>query len=211
MLDSEAANVADILDTRAALDNFGTLWDELFPAEQARIIQLIIEQITVYPNKIIIKFRPPGMISVLHELLPDLNIDPSVSPEIHEPMEMTIPIDFKKSKNRKIITTPNGQDLTQSVAPQHDTSLVKAIVRAYKWEDMLEEGAAKSITDIARKENMDRGYVSSVMRLTALAPDIITAILNGRQPQALQLSAVIRTSLPYCWEEQREMLGFKAA
>ena len=92
-----------------------------------------------------------------------------------------------------------------------DTSLVKAIVRAYKWEDMLEEGAAKSITDIARKENMDRGYVSSVMRLTALAPDIITAILNGRQPQALQLSSVIRTSLPYYWEEQREMLGFKAA
>lgn len=151
------------------------------------------------------------MISVLHELLPDLNIDPSTSPEIHEPMEMTIPIDFKKSKNRKIITTPNGQDLTQSVAPQHDTSLVKAIVRAYKWEGMLEEGAAKSITDIARKENMDRGYVSSVMRLTALAPDIITAILNGRQPQALQLSSVIRTSLPYCWEEQREMLGFKTA
>jgi len=71
---------------------------------------------------------------------------------------------------------------------------------------MLEEGAAKSITDIARKENMDRGYVSSIMRLTALAPDIITAILNGRQ-----LSSVIRTSLPYCWEEQREMLGFKAA
>ena len=60
---------------------------------------------------------------------------------------------------------------------------------------------------------MDRGYVSSVMRLTALAPDIITAILNGRQPQALQLSSVIRTSLPYCWEEQREMLlnlGLKA-
>jgi len=200
---------SDILDVRAALDNFDVLWEELFPAEQARIIQLIIDEIFIYPNKLIIHFHPPGMASVLHELLPDLKFEAKNKPEMHEPLIMDIPIDFKRSRNRKIITAPDGKDLTTSLAPQHDNALIKALVRAHQWEEMIEKGQASSITDIATQENLDRGYVTHVIKLTGLAPDITAAILNGRQPKALQLNAIIRKNIPYCWNEQREMLGFE--
>lgn len=208
MLKSEEGETAGIHDVRAALDNFEAIWDELFPSEQARIMQLIISQVTVYPNKIHIVFRPPGMASVLHELLPDLSINADNHPDMYYVMEMTIPIDFKQSRNKKIITTPDGRDLTKPIQPEHDNALIKAIARAYKWESLLEDGTARSIAEIARTENMDRGYVASVIRLTSLAPDITTAIINGRQPRSLQLSSIIRKSLPYCWNEQRQMLGF---
>lgn len=198
-------------DVKAALDNFDVLWEALFPAEQARIIHLIISHITLYPNKLIIQFNPTGMASVLHEMLPDLTFTPNKKPEMHEPLVMNIPIDFINRHNRKIIVTPDGKDISQSFLPKHDSALVKAIVRAYHWEEMIEKGDAASIAEIAEQEKMDRGYVASVMRLTSLAPDITTAILNGRQPQTLQLASIIRTNLPHCWNEQREMLGFEVA
>ncbi|MCB9980294.1 MAG: recombinase family protein [Rhodospirillales bacterium] len=202
---------SDALDVRAALENFEVLWEALFPAEQARIIQLIIGHITLYPNKLIIQFNPPGMASVLHEMLPDLTFDRDQKPETYEPLVMNIPIDFINRRNRKIIVTPDGKDISKSYLPKHDSALVKALVRAYQWEEMIEKGDAASIAEIANQEKMDRGYVASVMRLTSLAPDITTAILNGRQPQTLQLASIIRTNLPYCWNEQREMLGFETA
>lgn len=198
-------------DISAALDNFDVLWEALFPAEQARIIHLIISQITLYPNKLIIQFSPPGMASVLHEMLPDLTFDRDKKPEMHEPLTMNIPIEFINRRNRKIIVTPDGKDISKSYLPKHDNALTKALVRAYHWEEMIDSGEAASIAEIARQEKMDRGYVASVMRLTSLAPDITAAILSGRQPQSLQLASVIRTNLPYCWNEQREMLGFETA
>lgn len=208
MLGKKRKTDANIIDVRAALDHFELLWEELFPAEQARIIKLIIKEITVYPNKITILFFPTGLTSVLHDLIPDLTFEAETKPTTNDVLEMTIPIDFKKSKNRNMITAPDGQDITKSLEPKYDSPLVKAIVRAYQWEEMIEQGQASSMTEIAKKEKLDRGYVSCVMRLTSLAPDITTAILNGRQPQTMQLADIIRSNLPYCWNEQRARLGF---
>jgi hypothetical protein len=51
--------------------------------------------------------------------------------------------------------------------------------------------------------------LENVIRLTALAPDITEAIINGRHPTTVQLESIIGKKLPYCWNEQREMLGFQ--
>lgn len=198
-------------EVKAALNHFDILWDELYPAEQARIIQLIVSGVVVHPHKLIINLYPAGMASVLREMLPDLTFDPENKPDMDEPLTMEIPIDFRKGRNRTLITAPDGTDLTQSALPKYDNAIVKAVVRAHQWEEMIENGQAASMTHIANKEGLDRGYVASVMRLTALAPDITAAILNGRQPQILQLTSVIRNEIPYDWNEQRRMLGFNIA
>jgi hypothetical protein len=81
--------------------------------------------------------------------------------------------------------------------------MVKALARAFRWKRMLENGRYASISEIAAAEKIDRGFVGSILRLTLLAPDIIEAILDGRQPAGLGLSALLKP-FPLEWERQRE-------
>jgi hypothetical protein len=87
--------------------------------------------------------------------------------------------------------------------------LIKAIVRAHQWFEMLKNRTVQSITDIAKAEHLPRTYVSSVMPFALLAPDIIEAILEGTQPIDLNLDRLINAPLPLDWAEQRSVLGFK--
>ena len=93
--------------------------------------------------------------------------------------------------------------------PTHSQhALIKAVVRAHKWTQMIENNAARSTRDIAEREGMRANYVQKMIRLVDLAPDITEAILNGRQPHALTLSQI--DDIPLSWADQREKLGFAA-
>jgi hypothetical protein len=80
--------------------------------------------------------------------------------------------------------------------------MVKAIARAFRWRDMLESGEYATIREIATAEKINETYVGRVLRLTLLAPDIVEAILNGRQPKGLQLDGLMRR-FPVGWTAQR--------
>jgi hypothetical protein len=80
--------------------------------------------------------------------------------------------------------------------------MVKALARAYRWKRLLEHGRYASISEIATAEKIDRGYVGSILRLTLLAPDIVEAILDGRQPEGLGLPALLEP-FPVEWCQQR--------
>ena len=80
--------------------------------------------------------------------------------------------------------------------------MVKAIARAFRWREMLENGTHATIAEIAAAEKINESYVGRVLRLTLLAPDIIEAILGGRQPGNLQLEDLLRR-FPVGWWEQR--------
>ena len=85
--------------------------------------------------------------------------------------------------------------------------MVKAIARAFRWRELLENGTHATIAEIAAAEKINESYVGRVLRLTLLAPDIVEAILGGRQPAGLQLADLLRR-FPVGWREQRaEILG----
>jgi hypothetical protein len=88
-----------------------------------------------------------------------------------------------------------------------DDTLLKALARAHRWRRMLENGQASSINELAEIEKINASYISRILRLTSLAPDIVTAILNGRQPRTLQLADMLE-DVPTEWEKQREGLFF---
>ena len=88
-----------------------------------------------------------------------------------------------------------------------DETLVKALVRAHRWRRMIESGQAKSITDLAEQEGVTDAYVCRVLPLTCFAPDIVEAILDGRQPKGLRLAELLGNG-PLGWEEQRARWGF---
>jgi hypothetical protein len=71
--------------------------------------------------------------------------------------------------------------------PRPDETLIRALARAHRWNRMLEAGKCRSIAEIAEAEKIDRSFVSRLLDLTLLAPDIQEAILKGRQAKGLQL------------------------
>jgi hypothetical protein len=80
---------------------------------------------------------------------------------------------------RKRILAPDGSELTPSTKPQPDGALVKALARAWRWQRLLDSGVCVSVTEIAEAEKISKSYVSRILRLALLAPDLVEAIPAG--------------------------------
>jgi hypothetical protein len=106
------------------------------------------------------------------------------------------------------VLAPDGADITAAPVTRHvDNAMVKAIARAFRWREMLENGTHATIAEIAAAEKINETYIGRVLRLTLLAPDIIEAIVNGRQAAGVQMERLMRR-FPVGWREQRaEILG----
>jgi hypothetical protein len=70
---------------------------------------------------------------------------------------------------------------------------------------LLEEGGYRSAGELAEAEGVTRSFVNRLLRLTLLAPDIVEAILDGRQPKKMQLEE-LTDAISSEWEEQRKAL-----
>ena len=102
-------------------------------------------------------------------------------------------------------------DHTDPLAPpaKPDPSLIKAIVKAHRFNENLLHAGAGKFADLAKREKLHRSYYSQILRLAYLAPDITIAILEGRQPPGLTATMLIEHSrLPLSWPEQRTAFGF---
>ena len=87
-----------------------------------------------------------------------------------------------------------------------DNTLVKALARAFRWKRMLESGDFPTIAGLAERQGIAPSYMTRVPRLTLLAPDIVEAILDGRQGSEVTLARRLEP-FPEEWEDQREHLG----
>jgi hypothetical protein len=120
-------------------------------------------------------------------------------------LTIRIPMRLQRRGGRKLIVTPQGS-AAPARKPSRDETLVKALVRAHRWRRKIESGKAKSITDLAEQEGVTDAYVCRLVPLTCLAPDIVEAILDGRQPKGLRLAEMLGNG-PVAWEEQRCVWG----
>ncbi len=85
-------------------------------------------------------------------------------------------------------------------------ALVKALARAFRYQRLLDEGRYSSISEMAGAEKIERGYLGTLLRLTLLAPDIIEAVLDGRQPDRMDLPTLM-DPFPLEWIRQRAALN----
>lgn len=102
---------------------------------------------------------------------------------------------------RKLILMPQALDGENPEAhtPAQET-IITALARAFAWSEMLERGEVTSISDLARRLEVDSSYIDRVLRLATLAPDIIKAILQGQEPNGLSLARLTKT-LSEDWAE----------
>ena len=120
------------------------------------------------------------------------------------PDTITVHVPFRvvKRGGRKEMHLPEGAAQVRRT----DSTLIKALARAYRWKRLLDAGRFATIEEIAAHEHISASYLTRVMRLTLLAPDIIEAILDGRTP-ALGMDELL-SPMTQLWSEQRALLGY---
>ena len=113
------------------------------------------------------------------------------------PDVITIQVPFRvvKRGGRKEMRLPDGA----AQPSRTDNTLIKALARAFRWKRMLDTGEFATIAELAAREGIAPSYMTRVMRLTLLAPEIVEAILDGRQGAEVTLAGVLKY-VPLVWE-----------
>jgi hypothetical protein len=124
-------------------------------------------------------------------------------------LTIRIPMRLQRRGGRKLIMTPEGA-AAPARKPSRDETLIRALVRAYRWRRRIENGQARSVTDLAEQEGVTDAFVCRLLPLTCLAPDILEAILDGRQPKGLRLAEMLGSGA-MAWEEQSVRWCFGAS
>jgi hypothetical protein len=118
-------------------------------------------------------------------------------------LTVRIPLTVQRRGGARKVVVPSG---TLPMPSQVDITLVKALARAFRWRRMLETGHYATVKDLAAGERINPSYASRLLRLTLLAPDIVEAILDGRQPERMTLPGLMEP-FPVEWNGQREVLA----
>ena len=122
-------------------------------------------------------------------------------------LTVRVPLAVRKQRGgRKLMIAPASTMNRGSLAG--DITLVKALARAFRWRRMMEAGRYGTINELAAAEKINSSYVSRLLRLTLLAPDIVEAILDGRQPEGMTLPGLMEP-FPVEWGRQRRGLRIR--
>jgi hypothetical protein len=121
-----------------------------------------------------------------------------------EPDIVTVHVPFRlvKRGGRKEMHLPPGVQSPRKA----DIALVKALARAFRWQRMLESGEFATIAELAAKEGIAPSYMTRVLRLMLLAPDVVERILEGAQGPEVTLARALKP-FPGEWQGQIEKLG----
>jgi hypothetical protein len=118
-------------------------------------------------------------------------------------LTIRIPLKVRKRGGRKTMIAPDVLAMPARV----DVALVKALARAFRWRRLLEDGSFSTIKELAAAEKINASYLCRVLRLTLLAPTIVEAILDGRQPEGVTLPRLME-GVEVEWEPPGSQLRY---
>jgi regulator of replication initiation timing len=205
-----------------AFNSIDILWDELFPVERYRLAHLLIKKVTIFRDNMRIELKTSGIDSLVWEIsdiigksskcdAPKRNtenvraVKPAIQPDGN--IILNVPIKIKHKNGRKLIIAPQALDgkIPDAQSPVKEP-VALAIARAHAWLKLLESGEVKTITQLAEKLNLERSYVSRILRMINLAPDIQEAIINGNESDNITMEK-FKCAFPGEWQEQRRLFG----
>ena len=148
---------------RQTLQDLDPLWDELFPAEQARIVQLLVERIDVGTQGFDLRLRVDGLAHLVRDLSSGggANLQQAAGPRRRRPSPCGCP---SSSASVAAASSPYQQTASTLAPPRSriDNTLVKALARAHRWNRLLETGRYSSAAELAAAEKINPSYVTRV-------------------------------------------------
>lgn len=210
---TDGHGLVDAIATHAVLDSAAKmgrlLEDTALPAYAATVIPLLnglIERITVSAHQVEIKLSFGSLIS-------QAGANYHASPKAWGSFDWSglthticLPIELKRSGLAlRLMIEPPQYKIKRSADPK----LLRLLSKAHIWFDQLTSGKVTTMQQIADEEKLTGSYISRVMQLAFLAPDIVKAIMIGKQPERITVDYLMQQlPLPIDWKEQRKVLGF---
>ncbi len=163
----------------------------------------MVPKIVIAKIEVTIGLSPLGLRAVLLGEKPSksqASVGPKNPGNARDEIVLRIEAHFERVKGEIRIIPPN--DSRENTPTRPDPALLKAIVRARLWYEMLVSGKARSLRAIATATGVDERYVSRVIRCAFLAPDIVESVMNGKQLPSATVGALFR-NVPIEWDKQR--------
>jgi len=171
------------------------------------LLMRLLYRATIKPDRVEINLSRRRLAALLSGQALDQTIqDPKLKPDADDIVTLTVGARLKRVGHEMRMLVDNADPRASASA-----SLLRIIVRAHDIQTRLVQNTKLTVHDIARTEGVSAAYIYTLLRLPWLAPDITTAILNGRQPQHLNAMTLMRRAsrLPADWAEQRALFGFR--
>ncbi len=190
-------------------------WVHLSDMKRQHIVRQIIERISISRDQLTVRLSHAGIQAALKDIeagsiTPLELVDKTYQPTVVQGegyLEITIAARFELYGRSQIALDAEGKPIRAFKKSNYNPVLVNALVKSYRWNRQLDDGQI-TISDLAEQEGRARTYVSRIVNLMLLAPDIIASILTGTQPATMQLQH-LTANLPIEWHRQKQVLKFQ--
>jgi site-specific DNA recombinase len=179
----------------------------LFPDVARSILLTLINRVDIKADHIEIRICRQRV----HNLLQAQSIEqslasPAPASHIGDSLKLKVKARLQRVGREMKLLVHNAEDRAQA-----DPGLLRIVARAHDFQERLLQDPNLTVPAVASQERLTIGYFSRLLRLPSLAPDIVTAIINGKHPPELSAKRLMRLALklPSDWTEQRKLLGFQ--
>lgn len=192
----------------AAARKFASRWSSFRSDELRDLLTSFVRRVIIQQNNIEVLISRTDLRQVLEkgdEFVPT-NLDrPQKSVHPDDLICLTIEAKLKRSGGEvHLVIPPNSSEVSSH---QLNPSLMKAVARARGWYERVLEGKSSDQRSLTLHAGMTERYIGKVFGCAFLAPDIVEAILEGRQPRDLTFKNLC-SNIPLSWIEQRKQFGF---
>jgi site-specific DNA recombinase len=206
-LESDGVATSKLLIT--AGKQLAKIWQAKSPAEHREFLSAVIARVVVHETNVDLAIIQPALREAL------LGDQSSRLAKRERPLEkrtndiFRLMIDARVKRCGGEVRLLVPADSRAEAPARPISSLIKSVARAHPWPEKIIRGELTGLRSIAQLTNLDEHYAGRILNCSFLAPDIVEAILDGRQPADLTVQKLLR-SLPLAWAEQRQRLGFRA-
>jgi site-specific DNA recombinase len=206
-LPTDSASLVQQLTTTA--QNSSGQWFHRTASTSGAVLTKFVDRVVVHPEKVEVLISKGRLRhALIHNLPPDTCRNPTTrGGDAGDLVHLDVDAKLKRcgGEVRLVVAPRSNGDMPTHQVP----SLLKAVVRGHDWRERIMAGTACGRRSLSKQTGLDERYVSRILQCAFLAPDIVEAILDGRQPADFSIER-LRTKLPLTWAEQRDRFGFPA-
>ena len=182
--------------------------ESLAPNRLRAVLMTLISRVDIRPDCVEIGVRRSRLVELLgSDSINLVTQQGTPDNEAKDVLTLAVRARLQRVGREMKMLVENADDQTEA-----DPALLRIVARAHDIQERLMQKSGLTLNAIASREHVTPGYVSRLLRLASLAPDIITAIVNGKNPPQLTAKKLMRLALeiPVDWTTQRKLLGFHA-